>query len=160
MNNNGHDSALPPELQAMAARFAQLGLKIPPPVFTEMGGQIDLLDSSAQRLVARFPVQPRFQNPLGMMQGGMIAAAIDNTLGPLSFIVAPPSVTRTLEITYLRPVTPDQTEIVAEATVVSQDEREVVIQVEVTSLSGKLLARGRATQKILSEAQLRQLAAG
>jgi len=35
------------------------------------------------------------------MQGGMIAAAVDNTIGPLSFLVAAPNVTRRLEMKYI-----------------------------------------------------------
>jgi len=33
----------------------------------------------------------------------MVAAAADNTLGPLSVLVAPPNLTRRMEITYARP---------------------------------------------------------
>ena len=49
-----------------------------------------------QTLSVRFPVKERYQNAIGHMQGGMIVATIDNTLGPLSFLVAPPSVTTQL----------------------------------------------------------------
>lgn len=159
MSESDQGNAMPPELQALAARFAQLGLKIPPPVFSEMGGRIDHFDADGGRLVARYPVQARYQNPLGTMQGGMIAAVIDNTLGPLSFLVAPPSVTRVLEVRYVRPVTPDLPEIIAEAYVVARDEREVQIHVDVTSPAGKLLARGKATQVILGDVQIAQLRA-
>jgi hypothetical protein len=38
------------------------------------------------------------------MQGGMIATAVDNTIGPLRDVVAPPNVTRTLEMRNSHPV--------------------------------------------------------
>jgi acyl-coenzyme A thioesterase PaaI-like protein len=42
-----------------------------------------------ESMTVRFPFDVRFTNPMGVMQGGMIAAAIDNALGPLSYLVAP-----------------------------------------------------------------------
>ena len=39
------------------------------------------------------------------MQGGFIAAAVDNTVGPLSMLVAPPNFTRRLDMKYSRAVT-------------------------------------------------------
>lgn len=67
-------------------------IEIPPKVFTDMGGALIRYDDG-EALTARFPVRERYQNPMQYMQGGMIVAAIDNTLGPLSYLVAPPSVT-------------------------------------------------------------------
>ena len=66
---------------------------IPPPVFIEMQGEIIAFNLEKQTLEARYPVQKRYQNPYRAMQGGMIGAAVDNTLGPLSLLVAPPNVT-------------------------------------------------------------------
>jgi len=72
----------------------------PPPVFALMKGEFVELDLDAGLLSARFPVLESYLNPYGSMQGGMIAAAVDNTLGPLSVLVAPPNVTRRLEVKY------------------------------------------------------------
>lgn len=36
------------------------------------------------------------------MQGGVISAAIDNVIGPLSLLIAPPNVTRKAEVKYLK----------------------------------------------------------
>jgi len=85
---------------------SQAGLKLPPPCFEEM--QAELLEYvDGQSMTIKFPVQERYQNPLGFMQGGFLLAAVDNTIGPLSYLVAPPSVTTTLNCTYLRPVPPN-----------------------------------------------------
>ena len=67
---------------------------IPPPVFTSMQGEFVDFDLEEGILVTRFPVRQDYLNPYGAMQGGMVAAAVDNTLGPLSMLVAPPNVTR------------------------------------------------------------------
>ena len=71
---------------------------IPPPVFLAMEGEFVDFDEVEGWLETRFSIKASYRNPYHTMQGGMIAAAIDNTLGPLSMLVASPNVTRTLDI--------------------------------------------------------------
>jgi len=77
---------------------------IPPPVFQTLRGEFLAYDPQAGLLRTRFPVLPEYLNPYGSLQGGVVAAAIDNTLGPLSMLVAPPNVTRRLEMKYSQAV--------------------------------------------------------
>lgn len=153
MSNN---STLPTTLQALTAEAlahmapaVQAALQLPPPIFSQMEGEIVAFSAENATLTARFPVKDWYQNPMGYMQGGMIAAAIDNTLGPLSFIVAPPNVTRTLELTYLRPITRDQVTIEIEARLLERDDPKLIFAAQVRSMDGKLLARCRATHWIV-----------
>ncbi len=125
-------------------------LRLPPPIWHDMQGEMVAFSAEAGRLTARFPLQARYQNPMGYMQGGMIAAAIDNTIGPLSFVVAPPSVTRTMEITYLRPVLPDYAYITVDASLEAQEGEKLLFKAQVRDPQGKLLARGRATHWVIS----------
>lgn len=126
------DKKFAAELMDRLAELAKSGdLKIPPPVFQEMKGELVAFDPIAKSLTVRFPVEERFQNPMGYMQGGMIAAAVDNVIGPLSFMVAPPSVTKTLEMTYLRPVPASLDAITVEARLVSMEGRELLFTAEV-----------------------------
>lgn len=124
---------------------------IPPPVFEFMQGQFIDFDPEAQRLITRFPVKYEYLNPYKTMQGGLIAAAMDNTLGPLSMLVAPPNVTRKLEIKYNRPVQADQTHINVQAVLTHRENRHLHFQVEVRSEAGELIARGKAMHWILDE---------
>ena len=71
---------------------------IPPPVFELMSGEFLAIDVKSKRFKTRFPILAEYQNPYRTMQGGIVAAAVDNTLGPLSMLVAPPNITRRLEI--------------------------------------------------------------
>jgi len=50
------------------------------------GEFIDLVEGIS--LTARFPNKDRYMNPMGFMQGGIITAAIDNTVSPLSYMLA------------------------------------------------------------------------
>jgi len=81
-------------------------LTIPPPVFDAMKGEFLKFDEENSTLDNRFPILREQLNPYGTVQGGVIAAAVDNTIGPLSMLVAPPNFTRHMELKYRRTVLP------------------------------------------------------
>jgi len=120
----------------------------PPPVFTVMRGKFLALDVVAGTLIARFPLRKTYENPFGTMQGGMLAAAIDNTIGPLSMLVAPENITRTLTVTYNRPVALDQGAIVITARFISRVGRKLYFKAEVCDQQGTRLARAKAVHWI------------
>jgi len=124
---------------------------IPPPVFITMQGEFVRIDLESAQLTTRFPVLESLQNPYGTMQGGMIAAAIDNTIGPLSFMVAPPNVTRSLEVKYSRPVPLDLGAIMVEARLVERHGKQLVFAADVRDSQGNRLARAKAVHWIISE---------
>lgn len=93
--------AISDRLQSMAPEGTRL--QIPPACLVDMLGE-PLEYEEGLSLSMRFPVVPRYANPLEHMQGGYIVAALDNTLGPFSYPIAPPSVTSSLDTQYLRPV--------------------------------------------------------
>lgn len=117
---------------------------IPPPVFSFMEGEFIEFDQEQGWLKARFPIKSDYQNPYKVMQGGMIAAAIDNTLGPLSILIAPPNVTRTLELKYSAPITLAMEHLIVFAKLEGRAERELFFKAEARSEQGKLLARAKA----------------
>ncbi len=80
---------------------------VPPPVFEAMRGEFLMFNEKEGSLENRFPVLKEQLNPYGTMQGGIIAAAIDNTIGPLSMLVEAPNFTRHLEIKYRRTILPE-----------------------------------------------------
>ena len=124
---------------------------LPPPVFRTMEGEFVAFDPEAGVLKARFPVRNRYLNPYHAMQGGMVAAAVDNTLGPLSVLVAPPNVTRRLTMTYSRPVTLDLEYILVTASLEEQNGRRLSFRADVRDRAGNRLARAKAEHWILEE---------
>ena len=126
----------------------------PPPVFVAMQGEFLEVDLDGGLLTARFPVLESYLNPYGSMQGGMIAAAVDNTLGPLSVLVAPPNVTRRLELTYSRPATPDVEYVVVTAQLLEREDRWLTFKADARAPSGLRLARAKATHWILDESPI------
>lgn len=91
------------ELEALSYP-EKMKLTIPPLVFLEMEGRfLDYV--SRKELTVAFPVPEKFCNPMGNMQGGIIAAAFDNTFGPLSFLAARgPTTTIDMNTQYIRAV--------------------------------------------------------
>ncbi len=123
----------------------------PPPIFVAMEGEFLELDLEAGSLTTRFPVLESYLNPYGTMQGGMVAATVDNTLGPLSVLVAPPNVTRHLEMTYSRPATLDMGYILVTARLLERQDRLLFFRADVRSPSRLRLARAKAVHWIMDE---------
>src|SRR5690606_25258907 len=73
----------PPDLAALIrARLPEpVHALVPPPCLLDMQGEVVEYEDG-RALTMRFPVLPRYRNPLGNMQGGFIVAALDNTIGP------------------------------------------------------------------------------
>ncbi len=79
----------------------------------------------------------------------MIAAAVDNTLGPLSYLVAPPSVTTQLSLSYLRPVGPDTAWIEVEGRLEERTRQHLFFSARVTGPEGRVLVLAQATCYVL-----------
>jgi len=140
-------------MQVMAS--AAPGLTIPPPVFEDM--QAEVVDYApgeddthlGARLTVRMPVLERYHNPMGHVQGGIVAAMIDNAVGPLSYLVAPPSATTQMTVSYLAPLLPDLPSVDVTATLAHRAGRTLLIDAEVRAPGGDLLAAARASHTIV-----------
>ena len=140
--------------QIIAALHRQHGDRIgqyafPPPIFNAMQGQILDFDSQQAVLSVRFPVLESWLNPYGMMQGGMLAAAMDNAIGPLGALVAPANVTRHMEVKYSRAATLDIGFVCVIARLVERDGRWLIFKAEANDPDGLRLARAKARHWIL-----------
>jgi uncharacterized protein (TIGR00369 family) len=122
--------------------------RLPPPCLLDMQAEpVEYLEG--ERLVMRFPVLERYRNPFGYMQGGFVLAALDNTMGPFSFLIAPPSVTTQVTINYLRPVTPDQTHLTCVATIVERSRKTLILAGRALGSDGKVAAIAQATCQVV-----------
>lgn len=141
-----------PDIDALLrARLpAGMPLQIPPPCLLDMQGAF-VAYAEGQSLAMRFPVLPRYRNPIGHMQGGFIVAALDNTLGPFSYLIAPPSVTTSLNTQYLRPVTPEMPHIDCHARLVERTRNQLFLAGEVRDDAGRVLVMCQAVCQILPQ---------
>ena len=139
--------AINQKLLAMAP--ATSGLQIPPACLLDMQGEpLEYLEGIS--LSVRFPVLARYANPLGHMQGGFIVTALDNTLGPFSYLIAPPSVTSALNTQYLRPVTADTAFITCMARLSERTRATLHLTGEARNPDGKVVAICQAVCQILA----------
>ncbi|MFW5748576.1 MAG: PaaI family thioesterase [Chloroflexota bacterium] len=125
------------------------GLKLPPPVFELLGGEF--LETTETSMKARYPVRESYQNPFGYMQGGLLSAIMDNTIGPLSILVAPPSVTTQFNTTYLRPVTPDDDHLIVVAELLERTRRQLFFKATVYNPAGKIVCFCQANHTVVGE---------
>jgi len=59
-----------------------VGRTAPPPVAQLLGFDLHAVDPDAMTIEVGFTARPEFTNPVGDVQGGMLCAMLDDTLGP------------------------------------------------------------------------------
>ena len=122
---------------------------IPPPVFISMGAEFLTIDPDKSIVEVKLPVPYSSLNPFGTMQGGIIAAAVDNAIGPLSMIVGPVSYTRDMELKYRKPVKGDFEYIIVRANLTDKKNRRLFFSAEVLDPDGNILITAKAMNWIV-----------
>ena len=100
----------PPNLEERKAYLQKFIADFPvPPTITLLNGEFGEFDLEAGTLTSYFTPGDKLLNPAGKVQGGMITAMLDDTMGPLMVVMAAgrafPSSTD-LHTRYFRPVLP------------------------------------------------------
>ncbi len=125
------------------------GVAVPPPSFVSMNGEFITIDPEGMIVEVKFPVPEETLNPFGSMQGGMIAAAVDNTIGPLSMIAGPVNFTRDLSLKYRNPVKGSYDYIIVKAVLTEKKDRRLFFSAEVRSPEGLILVSAKAMNWII-----------
>ena len=126
-------------------------VQIPPPAFDDMEGEIVKFDQEDSLLTVRFPILQKYLNPFGNMQGGMIAAAVDNAVGPLSMLMAPPNFTRNLEMKYKKAINLGHGHITVIPKFVPRKNRFLYFEATVLDNLGDKLATAKAVNWIIEK---------
>lgn len=135
----------------MAEQFKSLGfeIEIPPSSMTTHGANYIHYELGTV-LVAEFPFNERFLNPLKAYQGGFLCAAIDDVFGPLTYMAAKkPALTIQMNTTFIRPFTAKDKKITVRAEVISKSKTLLVLNAVVRTEEGKLIATS-TSQSIIS----------
>jgi uncharacterized protein (TIGR00369 family) len=101
------------ESQAHQGPFWEIldGRRDPPPIAVLLGWKLVAVDPHAGTIEVTFTATEQFLNPMGNVQGGMLAAMLDDTLGPALVATlrqgewAP---TLDLQVQFLSPALPGQ----------------------------------------------------
>ena len=122
---------------------------LPPPSFEIMQSKIIEFDADEKFIVVKMPVLELWLNPYGTMQGGIIVGTIDNAVGPLSLLVAPKNMTRSVESKLLKPIVTDLEYIYVTAKLVEHKKRRLTFEALVQDKENNTYAKATLTNWIL-----------
>ena len=117
-----------------------------PPVARLLGWKLVALDPQASTIEAEFLARAKFSNPSGFVQGGMIAAMLDDTLGPAIFAMSGGrqlTTTIDLHLHYVRPVRPGR--VTTTAKVINLGVRIAFVEGRLFDSDGRLAATANAS---------------
>ena len=120
-----------------------------PPCADTLGWQAEAIEPGRVRV--RYEASARFCNPQGVIQGGFLAAMLDDAMGPAGFTLlddgqfAP---TLELKVSFLRPARPGP--LVAEGRVVHRARSVLFLEGRLETEDGALVATATATARVVS----------
>lgn len=126
----------------------------PPPVAGLLGWQLIDVDPEAGTIEVSFQASEHFRNPIGVVQGGMLAAMLDDTLGPALVATLGPgefAPTADLHVQFLRPAKPGR--LIGRGRVVRRGGGIAFLAGELVDDSGTVVATAIATAVIRSAAR-------
>jgi acyl-coenzyme A thioesterase PaaI-like protein len=122
---------------------------LPPPSFEVMQCKILEFNAEEKFMIVKIPVLKDWLNPYGTMQGGMIIAAVDNAVGPLSLLVAPKNMTRNIESKLLKPILMESEFIYVKATLSEEKKRRLTFNIIVKDKDENIYAKATVINWIL-----------
>lgn len=114
-----------------------------------LGWELLDIDPDAGTSEVAFTVDDRFTNPAGHIQGGFVAAMLDEAIGPALVAMLPPKTfapTASLHVTYLAPALPGR--LYGRAKVIRKGGTLAFITGELTREDGTVVATATATHAI------------
>jgi len=129
------------------------GRVAPPPAAGLLGWQLMAVDPETGTIEVAFTATEQFLNPIGVIQGGLLAAMLDDTLGPALVATLGPgqfAPTTDLHVQFLRPVRPGP--LTGRGRVIHRGRDIAFLAGELLDDSGQIVAAATATAKIRSDA--------
>ena len=124
-------------------------LLMPPPLFTFLDMHLSELEPGV-RLTCTLAARREFCNPAAVVQGGIIASAIDGVIGAFAYHeMGQPVTTTTLNINYLRPLYGDGSQWTAEARVRARTRKQVFLDGTACNAQGKPVALLTTTMRAM-----------
>jgi uncharacterized protein (TIGR00369 family) len=121
-----------------------------PPASKLLGWKIEALDPAAGTATVSFLADERFLNPGGTVQGGFLAAMLDDTQGPALLAATHGDVyapTIDFHVTFLKPARPGR--FVGKARVVNVGKTIAVTDAELFDSEDQLIARGTFIGRVM-----------
>ena len=121
----------------------------PPAAATTLGWELVDVDPDAGTIQVAFQADERFLNPVGAVQGGFLAAMLDDTLGPAVVATLEPdqfAPTTDLHVQFLSPVPPGR--LIGRGRIVRRGRDIAFLAGELIDNTGTVVAAATATAAI------------
>jgi uncharacterized protein (TIGR00369 family) len=121
----------------------------PPPAAVLLGWELVAVDPQAGTIEMAFQATEQFLNPFGMVQGGLLAAMLDDTLGPALVATLGPgesAPTTDLHVQFLRPAPPGR--LMGRGRIVRKGRDVGFMSGELVDADGEVVAVATATAQI------------
>ncbi len=125
------------------------GRSEPPPIATLLGFELRDVDPEAMTIEVGFTARPEFTNPVGDVQGGILCAMLDDTMGPAlvaTFDDGEWAPTTDLHVQFLAPARPGA--LIGRGRVVRRGQSVAFLAGELSDPDGRVVATGVATATI------------
>lgn len=126
-----------------------------PPISRLLGWRLIELNADDGVIKLGFEAKPEFCNPSGFIQGGILAAMLDDTMGPAAFIMTggklyTPTITMTVNF-----ISPGKVGLfVCEAKVVQMGKTVVFVEAKLMDDAGTLVATATSTSRLVETAKM------
>jgi uncharacterized protein (TIGR00369 family) len=124
-----------------------------PPAAATLGWELSWVAPERGEIEVFFAARDEFTNPIGSVQGGFLAAMLDDTLGPALIATLPDGAfapTLELKVSFLRPASPGR--IIGTGRVVHRGGSIAFLAGELRDDAGNMLATATATARIVRSA--------
>lgn len=121
-----------------------------PPAAQLLGWTLQEIDPDAGTISVRYDAHDGFTNPMGIIQGGFIAAMLDEAMGPALVATLPPghfAPTLEMKVSYLNPARVGL--LWAHGRVVKRGSTNAFVEADLFDEAGTLVARSSATVRII-----------
>ena len=130
---------------------AMEGRAPPPPAAVTLGFKLLEIDPSRGTIRVQFEGKREFLNPMGVVQGGFVAAMLDDTLGPALVCTLPPgqfAPTIELKVNFIKPAPLGL--LIGEGRLVARGGTIAFLAGELRTAGGELVATATATARIVT----------
>jgi uncharacterized protein (TIGR00369 family) len=130
---------------------AMEGRAPPPPAAVTLGFKLLEIDPSRGTIRVQFEGKREFLNPMGVVQGGFVAAMLDDTLGPALVCTLPPghfAPTIELKVNFIKPAPLGV--LIGEGRLVARGGTIAFLAGELRTAAGDLVATATATARIVT----------
>ena len=122
-----------------------------PPAATTLGWELVGADTEAGTIEVAFTANRSLTNPMGNVQGGFLAAMLDDTLGPALAATLGPgrfAITLELKVSFLRPAQPGR--LVGRGRIVYRGGSIAFLEGSLANSEGVTVATATATARVIS----------